>query len=66
MKDELVGKTFIEFFGLKAKTQSYLIDYGSEDKKAKGTKMCAIKEYLNLKIIKTVEKQLNLIMKQII
>ena len=29
--------------GLRAKTYSYLIDDGSEDKKAKGTKACVIK-----------------------
>ena len=40
--------------GLIAKTYSYLLDDGSEDKKAKRTKKCFIKEKLNLKIIKTV------------
>ena len=29
-----------EFVGLRAKTSSYLIDDGGEDKKAKGTKKC--------------------------
>ena len=29
--------------GLRAKTHSFLIDEGSEDKKAKGTKKCVIK-----------------------
>ena len=29
-----------EFVGLKVKSYSYLTDDGSEDKKAKGTKMC--------------------------
>ena len=38
MKDELGGKTMTKFVGLKAKTYSYLIDDGSDDKKAKGTK----------------------------
>ena len=33
-----------KFVGLKAKTQSYLIDGGSEDKKAKGTKNCVRKK----------------------
>ena len=28
-----------KFFGLRAKTDSYLIDDGSEDKKAKSTKL---------------------------
>ena len=32
-----------KFLRLRAKTQSYLIDDGSEDKKAKGTKKCVIK-----------------------
>ena len=32
-----------KFIGLGAKTYSYLIDDGGEDKKAKGTKKCAIK-----------------------
>ena len=35
-----------EFVGLRAKTYSYLIDDGSEDKKAKGTKKCVIKRKL--------------------
>ena len=33
-----------EFVRLRAKTYSYLIDGGSEDKKAKGTKECVIKK----------------------
>ena len=32
-----------KFVGLRAKTYSYLIDNGSEDKKAKGTKKCVRK-----------------------
>ena len=32
-----------KFAGLRAKTYTYLIDDGSEDKKAKGTKKCVIK-----------------------
>ena len=35
-----------KFVGLWAKTYSYLIDDGSEDKKAKGEKRCAIKRRL--------------------
>ena len=35
-----------KFVGLKAKTFSYLIDDGSEGKKAKGTKSCVIKRKL--------------------
>ena len=36
------------FVGLRAKTYSYLIDYGSEDKIAKGIKRCIIKRKLKL------------------
>ena len=43
MKDELGGKIVRKFVGLRAKTYSYYIDDGSEDKKAKGTKKCLIK-----------------------
>ena len=32
-----------KFVRLRAKTYSYLIDGGNEDKKAKGTKTCVIK-----------------------
>ena len=35
-----------KFVGLKAKTHNYLIDDGSEDKKAKCTKKCVIKRKL--------------------
>ena len=38
MKDELGGHIMTKFAGLRAKTYSYLIDDGSEGKKAKGTK----------------------------
>ena len=54
MKDKLGRKTMTKFVGLRAKTYSYFINDSSEDKKAKGTKKCVIKENLNLKIIKTV------------
>ena len=43
MKDELGGKIMTKFVGLRAKTYSYLIDDGSEDRKAKGAKKCVIK-----------------------
>ena len=33
-----------EFVGLRAKTYNYLIDNGSEDKKAKDTKKCVVKK----------------------
>ena len=43
-----------KFVGLRPKTYSYLINVGSEDKEAKGTKRCFMKRKLNLKIIKSV------------
>ena len=43
MKNKLGGKIVIKFVGLRPKSYSYLIDYGSEDKKAKSTKKCIIK-----------------------
>ena len=48
MKDELGREIMIKFVGLGTKTYSYLIDDGSEDKKAKTTKTCVIKRKLNL------------------
>ena len=53
MKDELGGKIMAEFVALGLKTSSYLMDDGKNDKKAKGTKKCVIKKYLNIMIIKT-------------
>ena len=52
MKDELGGKIMTEFCALRPKTYSYLMEYDNEAKKAKGTKNCVIKKYLNLMIIK--------------
>ena len=46
MKDELGGKIITEFITLRPKTYSYLTDDGKEDKKAKGTKTCAIKKMI--------------------
>ena len=43
MKDESDRKVMKEVPALSAKTYSYLIDDGSEDKKPKGTKKCVIK-----------------------
>ena len=44
MNDELGGKIMIEFAALRPKTCSYLMDDGSSDKKAEGTKKCVIKK----------------------
>ena len=46
MTDGLGGKIMTKFFGLRAKTFSYLIGDGIEDKKAKDTKKCGIKRKL--------------------
>ena len=46
MKDELGGKIMTELVGLRPKTYFYLIVDDSEDKKAKGTKKCVIKQIL--------------------
>ena len=43
MKDELGGKIITGFVTLRPKTYSFLTDDGKEDKKAKGTKKCVIK-----------------------
>ena len=54
MQDELGGKITTEFAGLRPKTYSYLMNDGNsvrKAKKAKGTKKCVIKKYLNLAII---------------
>ena len=48
-KDELGGKTMIEFVGIRAKTWAYLMEDGSEHKKGKGTKKCVIKRELMVK-----------------
>ena len=49
MKEELGRKIMTKFVELRAKTYSYLIDDGSEDKKSKGRKKGAIKSYKNYK-----------------
>ena len=41
-------KFWKKIFGLRAKTYSYLIGHGSEDKKAKGTRKCVIRQKLKL------------------
>ena len=43
MKDELGGKIITEFVTLRPKTYSFLTDDDKEDKKAKGTEKCIIK-----------------------
>ena len=48
MKDELGGKIITEFVILRPKTYSYLTDDGKEDKKAKGTKKCIIKNMIKV------------------
>ena len=45
-KDKLDEKIMTKFVGLRSKTYNYLIDEGSEDKKAKSTKKCFIKRKL--------------------
>ena len=47
LKGELCGKIMTELVGLGFKTYSYLIDYGTSDKKVKGTNQCVIKLSLN-------------------
>ena len=47
MKDELGGTIMTEFVALRPKNYSYLTDDCEEDKKAKGTKKCVIKQRLN-------------------
>ena len=66
MKDELGERIMVKFVELEAKTYSYLIDDCNEDKKGNiGEKVCH-KKNLVAKIIKTVEKQLNLRITQMI
>ena len=49
-----------EIVELRAKTYSYLKSNNDKDKTTKGTKSVLQKENLNLKVIKTVYKQLKL------
>ena len=48
MKNELGRKIMTKFVGLRAKIYSYLIDDGSKDKTAEGTKTCVVKRKLKL------------------
>ena len=45
-KDELGGKTITEVIAITPKTYSYLDDYDNDHKKAKGIKICVIKQKL--------------------
>ena len=54
MKDELGWIIIAKLVGLRAKSYSYLIDDGNEDKKIKMHKKVCHKKNLNLKIIKIV------------
>ena len=63
LKLDLILQVLNQIEHYQQKTYSYLIDDDSEDKKAKGTKKCVIKNTLNLRTIKTVQKQLNFKMK---
>ena len=61
MKNELEGKTMTTFVGLRAKTYSYLIDDGSEEKrKAKDTKKCVLRRKPKFKYYKTCLKETQL------
>ena len=60
MKDELARKIMTKFVGLRAKTYRHLIDDGNKDRKVKSTEKCVTKDDLNLTILNTVQKQLNL------
>ena len=60
MKDKLGGKIMTKFFRLRVKTQSYLIDDGSEDKKGKGTKKCVIKNKLKFGIYKNCLEEIQI------
>ena len=46
MKNELGGKIMGEFVALRPKTYSYLMEDGNNNKEAKGTKKCVIKQIL--------------------
>ena len=48
-KDELGGKIITEVVVLRPKTYAYLMDNGSNHKKAKGTKKCVIRQKLMFK-----------------
>ena len=62
-KDELGGKIMKEFAGLKVETYVYLMDDGTEHKKAKGTKKCVIKRELMFKNYKDCQSNDEIILK---
>ena len=72
IKDELGGQIMKKFVGLRAKTHSYLKDNNNEDKKAKGTKKCAIKrilifqDYKNCLEAAQIENKINHLEKKIL
>ena len=49
MKNELGENIMTKFVGLRTKTYSYIVDNGSEDKKAKGTKTKRKRKFKNYK-----------------
>ena len=59
MKDELIGKVTTKYVGLRAKTSSDLKDDGSEDKKAKDTRKCAITRKLKFESYKQFRSKSN-------
>ena len=54
IKEELGGKIMTELVGLRTKSYSYLIDYGSGDKKAKGARKGIIKRRFKFEDFKNV------------
>ena len=52
IEDQLHGEIIPKFVGLRAKTYSYLIDDGSKERKAKGTKKCVRKRKNKFQIMK--------------
>ena len=59
MKHELIGKITTKYVGLRVKTSSDLKDDGSEDKKAKDTRKCAITRKLKFESYKQFRSKSN-------
>ena len=65
IKEELGGKVLTKLVGLRAKTYSYLIHDGSENKNAKGSKKCVMKRkhifesYKNYLKVTQLENKIN-------